>query len=82
MNFSSPWFSDNESKKYSGKTKETFTMSKAKTLKSPFFPNLMLRKQGEEIKHCTCFHGEEHWLKEAGDLSDYFLTDCLKTKAK
>ena len=34
----------------------------------------MLRKQGEEIKHCTCFHGEEHWLKEAGDLSIFSLT--------
>ena len=64
-------------KKFSGATKETFTISKAKTLNIP--PpkiNVATAEKEEKIKNCTCFDNQQHWWKGGGDLSHNFLTIC------
>ena len=48
-------------KKYSGTTKKTFAISKAKTLNAPSPLNQCCeRREGEKIKNCTCFGNQQH----------------------
>ena len=73
-------------KKYSGKTKKTFAISKSKTL-NPLSPLNQCCKsmEGEKITNCICFDSQQHWLKMCGVggggrgetiCPTIFLTDC------